>query len=415
MMSFVWLMSFFFIFLVGTAVPLGLYIKKVMNNEPVFLDKIVKGLEQKLYEFFGKKNVTTEMTAKQYAKSVLSLSVFSLFFLFVLLKLQGILPGNPNQVENMSFSLAFNTAISYVTNTNWQAYTGETQVSYLVQMIGLTVQNFVSAAVGISVLFALLRGFKRKNSHTLGNFWQDLTRSILYVLLPLSIVITILLMSQGVVQNFSGNMSINGLDAGVKQILPFGPAASQIAIKQLGTNGGGFFGANSAHPFENPTVLSNLIENYAILIIPAALIISFGFFMKDIKQGRTIMIVSLLILVLATLGIFISESQPFMATQLSTIGNMEGKELRFGIFWSSLWASSTTAVSNGSVNAMLDSFTPLGGLLPMFLMQLGEIIFGGAGSGLYGMIVFIILTVFIAGLLVGRTPEYLKKKLILLI
>lgn len=238
-----------------------------------------------------------------------------------------------------------------------------------------------------------------------------MVRVLLYVLLPLSIIVSILLMSQGVVQNFSENLTINSLDGGAKQMIPFGPAASQIAIKQLGTNGGGFFGANSAHPFENPTIFSNFIENYAILIIPAALVIAFGFFMSDMKQGRTIMIVSLLILIFATIGIFISEMQPFMLEELQQIGNMEGKETRFGVIWSSLWASSTTAVSNGSVNGMMDSFTPLGGLLPMFLMQLGEIIFGGAGSGLYGMIVFIILTVFIGGLLVGRTPEYLRKKI----
>ena len=411
MMSFTWIMLLFFSFLLLTSVPIGLYIKKVMSNEPVFLDKFLGKIEQSLYKFFGKSFVSREMSAKQYAKSVIGVSAISFILLFLMLITQGFLPGNPNNVSNMSIPLAFNTAASYVTNTNWQAYAGETQTSYLVQMLGLTVQNFVSAAVGISVLFALLRGFKRKNSQTLGNFWQDMTRILLYVLLPLSIIVTILLMSQGVVQNFAANLTINSLDQGVEQLIPLGPGASQIAIKQLGTNGGGFFGVNSAHPFENPTVFSNLIENYAILIVPSALIMAFGFFMKDLKQGRTVMIISVLVLVLATTGIFLSEMAPVFSDQLTAMGNMEGKETRFGILLSSLWASSTTAVSNGSINAMLDSFTPLGGLIPMFLMQLGEIIFGGAGSGLYGMIIFIILTVFIAGLLVGRTPEYLRKKI----
>ncbi|MBO0444389.1 potassium-transporting ATPase subunit KdpA [Vagococcus fluvialis] len=409
-MSFTWIILLFFSFLLLTSIPIGLYIKKVMSNEETKLDILFSKIENGIYSFFGKSVVKKEMSAKQYAKSVLGVSIISFLLLFFMLILQGFLPGNPNHVPNMSIPLAFNTAASYVTNTNWQAYAGETQASYLVQMLGLTVQNFISAAVGISVLFALLRGFKRKNTQTVGNFWQDMTRIILYVLLPLSIIVTVLLMSQGVVQNLSSNLTIDTLESGTKQLLPMGPGASQIAIKQLGTNGGGFFGVNSAHPFENPTVFSNLVENYAILIIPSALILAFGFFMKDLKQGRTVMIVSVLILVLATVGIFISEMMPLFSDQLTAMGNMEGKETRFGIILSSLWASSTTAVSNGSINAMLDSFTPLGGMIPMFLMQLGEIIFGGAGSGLYGMIIFIILTVFIAGLLVGRTPEYLRKK-----
>lgn len=411
MMSFTWIMLLFFSFLLLTSIPIGLYIKKVMSNEETKLDILFSKIENGIYSFFGKSVIKKEMSAKQYAKSVLGVSIISFLLLFFMLIFQGFLPGNPNQVPNMSIPLAFNTAASYVTNTNWQAYAGETQASYLVQMLGLTVQNFVSAAVGISVLFALLRGFKRKNTQTVGNFWQDMTRIILYVLLPISIIVTVLLMSQGVVQNLSSNLTIDTLESGTKQLLPMGPGASQIAIKQLGTNGGGFFGVNSAHPFENPTVFSNLVENYAILIIPSALILAFGFFMKDLKQGRTVMIVSVLILVLATVGIFISEMMPLFSDQLTAMGNMEGKETRFGIILSSLWASSTTAVSNGSINAMLDSFTPLGGMIPMFLMQLGEIIFGGAGSGLYGMIIFIILTVFIAGLLVGRTPEYLRKKI----
>lgn len=364
-----------------------------------------------IYRLLGKQT-KAEMNAKKYTFSVLAFSFLSFITVMAFMLLQGYFPGNPNGAEGTSLSLAFNTAISFVTNTNWQAYAGETTLSPLTQMLALTVQNFVSAGVGIAVLFALLRGFVAKNSRTLGNFWQDLTRAVLYILLPLSIVVALLLVSQGVVQSFGGAVETYLLETGEKVLVPLGTAASQIAIKQLGTNGGGYFGANSAFPFENPTVFSNFVENIAILIIPVALIVSFGLFVKEMKQGKTIFIVSFILLVLALIGVTMSEY--YMAPHFTDVlasGNLEGKEVRFGVGWSSLWAVSTTAASNGSVNAMMDSFTPLGGMIPMFLMQLGEIVFGGAGSGLYGMIAFVLLTVFIAGLLVGRTPEYLGKKI----
>jgi K+-transporting ATPase ATPase A chain len=341
--------------------------------------------------------------------TILLLSFFSVVLLTVLLMTQHFLPGGA-AVKNLSFPLAINTAVSFVTNTNWQAYAGETTLSNTSQMFGLTVQNFVSAGVGISVLVALLRGISQVKKKALGNFWQDLTRSLVYILLPLAIVFAVLLISQGTVQSFRSGFSYQGIEGG-SAWLHLGPVASQVAIKQLGTNGGGFFGANSAYPFENPTIFSNFLETIAILLIPAALIFTFGFWVKDWKQGRTIMVVSLFFLLLAFIGVAMSEYYgPEFARVLGS-ANMEGKEVRFGVGWSSLWSVATTAASNGSVNAMLDSFTPLGGAIPMFLMQLGEIIFGGAGSGLYGMLAFLLLAVFIAGLLVGRTPEYLGKKI----
>lgn len=291
-----------------------------------------------------------------------------------------------------------------MTNTNWQAYAGEETLSIFTQAFGLTVQNFVSAGVGIAVLFVLLRGFMNRTTKYVGNFWQDLTKIILYILLPLSFVISLILISQGVVQTFAGSVETTSLELGQKIFLPLGTVASQVAIKQLGTNGGGYFGGNSAYPFENPNLISNFVENCSILLIPAALIVAFGLFVKEWKQGRTIMIVSFGFLIAALIGVVLSEYYGPQFNHVIGQMNMEGKETRFGIGWSSLWAVSTTAASNGSINAMLDSFMPLGGLIPMFLMQLGEIIFGGAGSGLYGMIVFILLAIFIAGLLVGRTP-----------
>ena len=315
-----------------------------------------------------------------------------------------------NTVKNLSFPLALNTAVSFVTNTNWQAYAGETTLSNFSQMFGLTVQNFVSTGVGLAVLIALLRGLTQVKNKRLGNFWQDLTRGLVYILLPLSIVLAILLISQGTIQTFQSGLAYQGLE-GKDLWLYLGPVASQVAIKQLGTNGGGFFGANSAYPFENPTILANFLENIAILLIPAALIFTLGFWVKEWKQGRTILIVATTFVLLAFIGVTVSEYYGPNFPQVLGSANMEGKEVRFGVGWSSLWTVSTTAASNGSVNAMLDSFTPLGGAIPLFLMQLGEIIFGGIGSGLYGMLAFLLLAVFIAGLLVGRTPEYLGKKI----
>lgn len=402
--------TIFIIILIGLAIPLGFYIYKVMTGQKNLLTRVIQPVETKIYRFLGTP-AEKEMTAKQYATSVLVFSFFSLLVLMALLLSQGFLPLNPGKLPGTSLSLAFNTAASFVTNTNWQAYAGEDTLSIFTQAFGLTVQNFVSAGVGIAVLFVLLRGFTNRTSKHLGNFWQDLTKVILYILLPLSFIVSLILISQGVVQTFAGSVETSSLEFGEKIFLPLGTVASQVAIKQLGTNGGGYFGANSAHPFENPNLISNFVENLSILLIPVALIVAFGLFVKEWKQGRTIMIVSFGFLIAALIGVTLSEYYGPSFSHVIGQMNMEGKETRFGIGWSSLWAVSTTAASNGSVNSMLDSFTPLGGLIPMFLMQLGEIIFGGVGSGLYGMLVFILLAIFIAGLLVGRTPEYLGKKI----
>ena len=387
---------FFLFILLALALPLGWYIKEIMQGKIPKGVRFLQPLERLFYKVIGPIS-KKEMSAKRYGASVLLLSISSIILLIVILMTQHFIPGG-SSVKNLSLPLALNTAVSFVTNTNWQAYAGETTLSNTSQMFGLTVQNFVSAGVGLSVLVALLRGLSQVKKKVLGNFWQDLTRSLVYILLPLSIIFAILLISQGTVQTLKSGISYEGLE-GKNLWLHLGPVASQVAIKQLGTNGGGFFGANSAYPFENPTIFSNFLENLAILLIPAALIFAFGFWVKDWKQGRTIMIVSLFFLLLAFIGVAFSEFYgPEFAHVLGTT-NLEGKEVRFGVGWSSLWSVGTTAASNGSVNAMLDSFMPLGGAIPMFLMQLGEIIFGGVGSGLYGM------------LLVGRTPEYLGKKI----
>lgn len=418
----------YLVILIALAIPLGRYIGKVMNGEKVFLSKVLNPCERGIYKILHISK-DEDMTWKKYAINVLVFSGLFLVLLFGIIFLQGILPFNPENVEGTSWHLAFNTAVSFVTNTNWQAYSGESQMSYLTQMTGLTVQNFVSAAVGICVLFALIRGFTRIKSKGIGNFWVDFTRVIIYVLLPLSIVASILLVSQGVVQNFDSYQEVelvepitlsNGEEV-TKEVVPMGPAASQVAIKQLGTNGGGFFGVNSAHPLENPTILSNLIEMISILLIPTSLCFAFGRNIKDKKQGRAIFIAMMTMLVLAMASIAVSEqfATPQLAdnqevdigTDNQAGGNMEGKESRLGIASSVTWSTFTTAASNGSVNSMHDSYTPLGGMVLMLLMMLGEVIFGGVGCGLYGMLGFAILTVFIAGLMVGRTPEYLGKKI----
>lgn len=399
---------FFLFILLVLALPLGWYIKEIMQGNIPRGVRFLQPLEKFFYKVIGPIS-KKEMSAKRYALNVILLSSSSMVLLIIILMTQHWLPGGA-AVNNLSLPLALNTAVSFVTNTNWQAYAGETTLSNVSQMFGLTVQNFVSAGVGLSVLVALLRGLSQVKKKALGNFWQDLTRGLVYILLPLAFVFAILLVSQGTVQSFNSGVAYQGLE-GKNLWLYLGPVASQVAIKQLGTNGGGFFGANSAYPFENPTLFSNFLENIAILLIPAALIFAFGFWAKDWKQGRTIMIVSLFFLLLAFIGVAFSEYYgPEFAHVLGST-NLEGKEVRFGVGWSSLWSVGTTAASNGSVNAMLDSFTPLGGAIPMFLMQLGEIIFGGVGSGLYGMLAFLLLAVFIAGLLVGRTPEYLGKKI----
>jgi K+-transporting ATPase ATPase A chain len=431
------------------AKPLGVYMARVYEGQPSGLDRVLGPVERLFYRICGIQP-DEEMGWKKYAGAVLLFSAAGMLLLYLLQRLQGkILPLNPQQFLAVPPDLAFNTAMSFVTNTNWQNYGGETTMSHLTQMAGLEVQNFVSAAAGMAVLVALIRGFKRHSSETIGNFWVDLTRSTLYILLPLSLIWSLLLVSQGVVQTFSeyktvtltqpisydtrklddkGNAikdaSGNPVTEKVQvkeQTIPLGPAASQIAIKQLGTNGGGFFNVNSAHPFENPTALTNFLEVLAILLIPAALCITFGRMVGDTRQGWALLTVMVIILVtLMTLCTwseqggnprFTALGVDQAASSLQPGGNMEGKEVRFGIVNSGIWAAATTAASNGSVNSMHDSYTPLGGLYPLALIQLGEVIFGGVGSGLYGMLIMAIITVFIAGLMVGRTPEYLGKKI----
>ena len=440
--------------LVILAIPLGVYIKKVMNGEKTFLSKILTPCENAVYKVM-RINKDEQMNWKKYAASVLVFSGIGLVFLFLLQLLQGVLPGNPQGLPGVKWDLSFNTSVSFVTNTNWQAYSGESALSYLTQALGLTVQNFVSAATGIAVLFALIRGFIKVKTDGLGSFWVDMTRIVLHILLPLNLVISLLLVGGGVIQNLKGaetvslvepiavsadgtileNAEINletetvSVDRQVtpeaeivtEQFVPMGPAASQIAIKQSGTNGGGFNGVNSAHPLENPNAFTNLIEMISILLIPAALCFTFGKAVKNKKQGIAIFMAMFICLVLALGTIAVSEqlATPQLAQDgninISMTdqagGNMEGKETRFGIAASSTWAVFTTAASNGSVNSMHDSYTPLGGMVTMLLMQLGEVIFGGVGCGLYGMLAFAILTVFIAGLMVGRTPEFLGKKI----
>ncbi len=430
------------------AKPLGIYMAMVYEGEQFLPVRIIGPVERIFYRLCGI-HPDEEMDWKQYAVAVLIFSAAGLLLLYLFQRLQGVLPLNPQKFPALSPDLAFNTSVSFVTNTNWQDYGGETTMSYLTQMAGLTVQNFVSASAGMAVLVAVIRGFKRHSAKTIGNFWVDLTRSALYILIPLSVIYSLLLVSQGVVQSFSGYKSVTLTEAITyntakldergnpirdasgnpvtekaeikEQVIPMGPAASQIAIKQLGTNGGGFFNVNSAHPFENPTPLSNFLEVLAILLIPAALCATFGRMIGDMRQGRALFAAMLLVLIAFTALCTWSEQHgsPRLAAMgidqtasvLQPGGNMEGKEARFGIANSAIWATATTAASNGSVNSMHDSFTPLGGLFPMLLIQLGEIIFGGVGSGLYGMLIFAIITVFVAGLMVGRTPEYLGKKI----
>lgn len=402
---------FYIALLIGLSFPVGIFIYKVMDGQRVFLTKILSPLENGIYKMIGKRNVEI-MGAKQYLFAVIAFSTIGLIFLWALQMLQGFLPFNPEGMKGTSWHLAFNTAASFVSNTNWQAYSGESTLSYLTQSLGLTVQNFVSAATGIAVLFALIRGFILNKEQKIGNFWVDITRVTLYVLIPLSIIVALLLTSQGVVQTLDHYKIVSTLEKGIEQIIPLGPAASQIAIKQLGTNGGGFFGVNSAFPLENPTSFSDFIQVLSILLIPAALCVSFGKAVKDSRQGRSLYISMLIIFVVSLVAVTISEQFTAPAFHgVTTTGSMEGKEVIHGVGASALWGTATTAASNGSVNAMHDSFTPLAGMVLMFLMQLGEIIFGGVGSGLYGMLAFVMLTVFIAGLMVGRTPEYLGKKI----
>ncbi len=418
----------FFGILIAVSKPLGLYMASVYQNEKTLLSPLLAPLEKILYRGAGV-DPEKDQSWKQYSAAVLMFSLVSFLAVYLFQRLQGILPLNPAGLGAVTPDSSFNTAVSFTTNTNWQGYGGETTMSYLTQMLGLTVQNFVSAAAGMAVLVALIRGFTRKQAAGIGNFWADLTRSTLYILLPLSVVVALLLVSQGVVQTFGAYAKaalidpFTGADGAqvTEQVLALGPAASQIAIKQLGTNGGGFFNVNSSHPFENATAISNLIEMLSIVVISSALCFTFGRMVGDDRQGRAIFLAMLIVLVplvFATAGaeqtgnpVYSSLGIDAAGGTLHPGGNMEGKEMRFGIFNSALWSNLTTATSNGSVNSMHDSFTPLGGMIPMWLMQLGEVIFGGVGSGLYGMLLFAIVAVFISGLMVGRTPEYLGKKI----
>ena len=386
---------------------LGRYMAAVFEGRRTLVTPIGRPVERLIYKLTGV-DEGEEMNWKAYAIAALLFNIIGFLFLFFLQIVQGHLPLNPQGLSGVEPLLAFNTATSFMTNTNWQAYAGETTMSQLTQMLGLGVQNFVSAATGIAVLIALTRGLARRSATTIGNFWSDLVRATLYILLPLSLILAIILVGQGVVQNFNANVTATTL-TGEAQILPQGPAASQIAIKQLGTNGGGFFNTNSAHPYENPTPLSNFLEMFSLLLIPAALTNTYGRMVGSTRQGW-IIFAAMLILMVALLAVMLMAEY---ATNpiLGVAGAMEGKETRLGITNSILWGSATTSASNGSVNAMHSSFSPLAGGVALLNILLGEVIFGGVGAGLYGMLVFVILTVFIAGLMVGRTPEYLGKKI----
>ncbi len=446
---FSWLqLIFYMVVLIALAKPIGTFMARVYQGERTFLDPVMRPVEKLIYRLCGV-NPEEEMNWKVYAIAVMLLNVLGLFVVYALQRLQGFLPLNPQGFGAVSPDSSWNTAVSFATNTNWQGYGGETTMSYLTQMLALTTQNFLSAATGMAIVIAMIRGISRHTAKTIGNYWVDLTRTVLYILLPMAFVLALVLVSQGVVQTFSQYQSADLLqptsyqqpqietngnpvkDASgnpvmatvqqTKQVLAVGPAASQIAIKQLGTNGGGFFNANSAHPFENPDPLSNFLEMLSILLIPAALCYTFGKMVGDARQGWAILTAMTIIFVvllsmtvwaeqtgnpaIASLGVDIKQSS------INPGGNMEGKEVRFGVANSALWATATTAASNGSVDEMHDSNMPLGGLVPLWLLHLGEIIYGGVGSGLYGMLAFVIVAVFVAGLMVGRTPEYLGKKI----
>lgn len=441
-------LGFYLLVLLACAWPLGRYMARIYQGDIPALVRWLRPLERFIYRLAGVREAES-MAWTRYAYAVLIFNLLGFLAVFALQRLQDVLPLNPDGMAATTADLAFNTAVSFATNTNWQSYGGESTMSYLTQMLGLTVQNFVSAATGMAVLIALARGFVQREAAALGNFWVDLVRSTLYILLPLSILLSVTLVSQGVVQTFNAHATVSLVEklefeqpkvgndgqpvtdaqgqpvleksTAAEQTIAVGPAASQIAIKQLGTNGGGFFGVNSAHPFENPTPLSNFLEVLAIFLIPAGLCFTFGRYIGDTRQGAALYAAMTCIFV-AMLSVCVWAEQagnPMFdrlgldtrASELQSGGNMEGKETRFGVVNSALWATVTTAASNGSVNAMHDSFTPLGGMVPMWLMQLGEVVFGGTGSGLYGMLIFALVAVFVAGLMIGRTPEYLGKKI----
>ena len=440
-------LGFYVIVLLALAKPLGAYMARVYTGRGCGLDRALGWLERLIYRLAGVR-ADEEMTWKTYALTMLLFNLSGLLAVYALQRLQGVLPLNPEGLAAVSPDSSFNTAVSFATNTNWQGYGGESTMSYLTQMLALTVQNFVSAAAGMAVLAAMIRGFARRSVQTIGSFWVDMTRTTLYILLPLSFVLALILVSQGTVQTFGPYAKATVVQATAydepitdkdgkrvlddkgqpktkktkltEQVIAVGPVASQVAIKQLGTNGGGFFNVNSAHPFENPTPLSNFLEVLSILVISGALCYTFGVMVGDTRQGwavlaaMTVIFIGLLLVCVVAEqngAVFVKQGVDHTATALQSGGNMEGKEVRFGIANSALWATATTGASNGSVNSMHDSFTPIGGLVPMWLIQLGEVVFGGVGSGLYGMLAFAIIAVFVAGLMVGRTPEYLGKKI----
>jgi K+-transporting ATPase ATPase A chain len=437
----------YLVVLIALVKPLGGHMARVYQNQPFGLDRVLGWLERLLYRLAGVRP-TDEMGWKTYALAMLLFNLGGLLAVYALQRLQGVLPLNPQGLSAVSTDSSFNTAVSFATNTNWQGYGGESTMSYLTQMLALTVQNFLSAATGMAVLVALIRGFARRSAQTIGNFWVDMTRTTLYILLPLSFVVALILVSQGVVQTFGPYAKATVVqptqydepvadkdgkpvldDKGqpktkkstlTEQVIAVGPVASQIAIKQLGTNGGGYFNVNSAHPYENPTPLSNFVELLSILLIAAALCYTFGVMVGNTRQGWAVLAAMTVIFVVLLVACVVAEQNgntlvtqgvDHTASALSSGGNMEGKEVRFGIANSALWATATTSASNGSVNSMHDSYTPIGGLVPMWLIQLGEVVYGGVGSGLYGMLMFAIIAVFVAGLMVGRTPEYLGKKI----
>ncbi len=405
------LIILFLLILTIAAIPLGKYMSKVFTGKKTFMTPVIRPVENFIYRICSI-DQNQEMTWKRYAYALLIFNIIGITFLFALQLIQNFLPLNPAQMSSVRWDTALNTAISFATNTNWQSYAGETTMSYLTQMLGMTVQNFLSASVGIAALLALIRGFTRQNSDTVGNFWVDLTRTSLYVLLPIAVVFALILASQGVVQTIDPYVTAQTLN-GANQTIAIGPVASQEAIKMIGSNGGGFFNANSAHPFENPNGLTNILETFAILLIPISLVFAFGYIIRNFKQGLVIF-AAMMILLVAGMGVAYyaeSQSNPIIDKLGVTGGNMEGKELTFGVAESVLWGSTTTDVSNGGVNSMHDSAMPLTGLVYMFNMGIGEVIFGGLGVGLIGMLFYVILTMFIAGLMIGRTPEFLGKKL----
>jgi len=413
------LLVLFLLLVLASVKPLGLYMAKVFEAAPIWPRRLGAPLERWIYRLCGVEPAR-EMGWKEYAAGLVIFNTLGALALYLLQRCQLWLPLNPQKFANLPADSAFNTAVSFVTNTNWQGYSGESAMSYLTQMAGLAVQNFLSAASGIVVAIALVRGLARHSSQTIGNLWTDLTRTTLYVLLPLALVLALALVSQGVIQNFGAYQDVTTVER-LTQTLPMGPIASQESIKELGTNGGGFLNANSAHPYENPNALSNLLEMLAMLAIPAALTYTFGRMVGDTRQGWAVL-AAMAILLVTLLTVTVHSEQrgnPLIARlgvdqAASTTqpgGNMEGKEARFGIAASALFATVTTATSCGAVNGMHDSFTPLGGLVPLFQMQLGEVVFGGVGTGLYSMLIFAIVGVFIAGLMIGRTPEYLGKKI----